>query len=66
MLWEQGVEGSNPFAPTTKKGTFSSPFFVFNTPVLFFRQVNDFCLGGIFHHRSDAILHRGFAGIHLT
>ena len=32
MLWEQGVEGSNPFAPTveTKKGTASRSLFSSN------------------------------------
>ena len=31
-----------------------------------FRQVDDCCLGGVALHRSDAILHGSFAGIHLA
>ncbi len=34
MLWEQGVEGSNPFAPTTKKGLEKVPF-SFSTPLYY-------------------------------
>ena len=44
MLWEQGVEGSNPFAPTVENKRMirsSHPLFCFETEFCVFLSDND-------------------------
>ena len=69
MLWEQGVEGSNPFAPTVenrKRNDWVVPFLVFKHSCLSFCQVNNLRIGSVAHHRGDTVVTSGLVSIHLA